>query len=768
MEPESKHPSGVDIISGQRYTAVPRTLLCQLLEALQGKQETKSHISDRMIFLLLLSVMESTAVRSGSRGTTQVGSGLHLLQGITTLFDDVISLWLQAHNQTVTARDQASPSPSSMSAGSNGSAGDELENSLHDEGEASPASLSTYMGLVEIAQAVLRLWLVLASQVLHSVLSVQQLLEIKSLLFSPISAVSTACYNLHMAGIFHGNECLDHGFTLIILEALFACLHTINLFATIPTCPVEDFFQASRNCLTDGCNEWFTYLCSKLHGISVVEMAKSGSSNWAAVMRYSHCLLTHILRELIVTSSYIQSFQKASKSALSGEKSRRPVIYSLEVATGFDKLILRLSKMAQLLLDLFRAVPLIQLLSLQLLSETAKDTIGIIGSFLTNISDPSVWSNPEVLDLYLELLESIWFRLSPDYAGSPSWWEKLSSYSTLLFEAGREIVCQAIYHVQCLLSHNSTMLKSQLTKHVILPFHAHLMSQVKQKCYESLSNDPSSLSPLRVGKELSVVDLHKALSDDERMIISLFLRLLLKVATNHHSLKPLLADSSHLYSLFLLLPFPQFRRGSLAIIEECLVTLRKLTQTQQAPMQQTATKVTSDFESTIRKALLQILIQIAFTVQVEKIPTLCFTVSEKKPPLQKYGLSEVDQVQLLIRSTFEALPLKQLVTPSFIGHLAVVADVWNLLMKLAAEDDLTALVLCDNNTWDVVQDFVPSLSSLLSRVQQRAEGDLAELGNDVQALREIVVSLLSHLLTIAHFLCWQKRDLKVREWYLAS
>ena len=726
----------------------------------------KNHISDRMVFLLLLSVMESTAVRSGSRGTTQVGSTLQLLQGITTLFDDVISLWLQAHNQTVTAQEQASLSPSSMSASSNGSGGDELENGLCDEGEASPASLSTYVGLVEIARVVLRLWLVLASQVLHSALSVQQLLEMKPLLFAPITAVSTACYNLHMTGIFHGNECLDHGFTLIVLEALFACLHTINLFAAIPTCPVEDFFQASRDCLTDGCNEWFTYLCSKLHGISVVEVTKSGSSNWAAVMGYSHCLLTHILRELIVTSAHIQSFQKASKSALSGERLRRPVIYSLEVAIGFDKLIQRLSKMAQLLLDIFRAVPLIQLLSLQLLSETAKDTVGIIGSFLTNISDPSVWSNPEVLDLYLELLESIWFRLSPDYTGSPSWWKKLSSYSTLLFEAGREIVCQAIYHVQCLLSHSSTMLKSHLTKHVILPFHAHLMSQVKQKCYGSLSSDSSSFSPQRVGKELLVVDLHnKVLSDDERMVISLFLRLLLKVATNHHSLDPLLADSSHLYSLFLLLPFPQFRRGSLAVIEECITTLRKTTQPQETQTQQ---KTTVDSESSIRKPLLQILVQIAFTVQVERIPTLCLMISEKSPPLKKYGLGEVDQLQLMIRTTFENLPLKQLVTPSFVGHLAVIADAWNLLMKLAAEDDLTSLILCDNNTWDVVQYFAPSLSSLLSRVQQRAERDLAELRNDVQALREIVVSLLSHLLTIAHFLCWQKRDLKVMEWYLAS
>ena len=774
-DPESKSLITVGTVKGEHDVIVPIAPIDQLLEALQGRQDLRSLISDRVLYLLLLSVLENTAVWSGARGTSQVSSTLHLLQGVTTLFEDVIALWLQAYNKSDSTTEQ-NPMPSSAVVGGNDGVGWEAPTS------------SLYNGVVHIARIVLRLWLILASRLLHSPLSIQQLLEVKSFLFSPIATVSTACYNLQRTGIFRGNDCLDHEFTLIILETLFACLHNINLFAMIPTCPVEDFFQVLRDCLTDGCNEWLTYLCSKLHGISGVEMTQPSSSestsssessesnitstqekpkevsNWAPIMEHSHRLLIHILRELIVTSSHIQSFQKASKSALTGERLLRPVIYSLEVATGFDKLTQRLCKLAQLLLDMFRAVPLIQLLSLQLLSETAKDTIGIIGNFLTNISDPSIWTNPEVLDLYLELLESIWFKLSPDYAGSPSWWKKLSNYSTLLLKAKREIVCQAVYHIQCLLSHDSTMLKSQLTKYVILPYHTHLMSQVKKKCYGSLSEDPPPLSPMRVGKESLVVNPQKGLSEDERTVVPLFLRLLLKVAANPHSLEPFLVESPQLYSLLLLLPFPQFRRGSLAVVEECIMTLRKLTQMQRAQVQTRLPIETLDSES-IQRVLLQIFLSIAFTVQADRIPYLCRTVSEGKLSLQTYGIGEVDQVHQMVQNTFENLTLKQLITPSFVSHLAVVADVWNLLAKLASEDDLMFLVLRNNHVWDVVQFFAPLLGSVLSRVQQRMQRDPAELESDVQSLRETVVSLLTHLLTLAHLLCWKKGDLKVSEWW---
>ena len=690
-------------------------------------------VSDRKLYHLLLSVIESTAIRGGSRTTSQVSSALHLIQGVTSLFEEVIALWLQSHNQDNGSKDSSGE---------------------YQSGSDFPAASSlgcSYKGTVHLARVALRLWLILTSQVLHSTLSTQQLSELKPLLFAPIGTVSTACYNLQRAGLFRGNECLDHEFTLIILETLFSCLHAINLLAVVPVCSPADFFQVLKDCLTDGCHEWFVYLCSKLHGISESGM----STSWKAVMSHCHKLLIHILRELILASSHIQEFQKASKSALVGEWSARPVVYSLEVSTGFDKLTQRLSKIAQLLLDVFRSVPLIQLLSLQLLSESAKDIVGIIGNFLKNLSDASVWSNPEVVDLYLELLERVWFRLSPDYSGSASWWKKLANYSTLLQVENREVVHQVLYHIQCLFSHESTTLKSQLTKYVILPFNSYLMSRVKRKVYKKGGGSPKGGRKLSNRTLLNGEDTEKALGSDLRTIISLLLKLLLKVVSNQSSLSTYLTETSNIYSLFLLLPIPEFRSTTLNVIEECVKTLRKLTQ---APSRES--------EATTQRALLQILLKLAFMIQVENIPDLCVAISEGKAVFSAYSLQEVDQVHLIIQDTFEQKPLAQLLAPSFVRHIAIVADVWDILARLATQDESLLLTLSNNHVWDVIQIFAPSLGSLLARIQQRSSGvengGSSELGASVHALQEIAVLLLCHLLMVAHTLCWRKKDLKVR------
>ena len=60
--------------------------------------------------------------------------------------------------------------------------------------------------------------------------------------------------------------------------------------------------------------------------------------------------------------------------------------------------------------------------------------------------------------------------------------------------------------------------------------------------------------------------------------------------------------------------------------------------------------------------------------------------------------------------------------------------------------------------------LAPSLCSLLSRVQQRLsrDKDLQQVDAYVKSLREHSVSLLSHLVTLAHFLCWLKSDNKVQ------
>ena len=730
----------------------------------QTSHNFRKSLKEKMIYTLLLSVLEGVSVKSTARGTTQISSTIHFLQGVTSLFEELISLWLQAYNK---------------------------------ESSVGGAQSEAYKGTVQIARITLRFWLVLSTQILHSSLSPQQTAEVKPLLSTPLASVSKACYNLQQSGLFKGNETLDQEFTLVILESVFSSLFAANICAVVLTCSVDDFYEVLRDTLSDGSHEWFTYLCSKLHGVtgslspSLEQQLREypdqedplpdetnghQPSNWAPVLNYSFQTLSHLLKELIAISSHIQSCQKASKLALTstyeGANNRlvvpflKPVVYSLEVATGFDKLTQRLSKVAQLLLDMFRSVPLLQLLSLQLLSETAKDTVGTISNFLSSISDLSVRSNAEVLDLYLELLENVWFRLPSDYqlpASSP-WWNKLSNYSVLLQESNQEIVCQVIYHLQCLFGHESSVLKSRLTQFVIIPFHQHLTSLVKDKCYKKKSQEDGDSSP-----KSTVYPNAAALNDKENVVISLFMKLLAKVMSSAHSLGKFASDSSNLYSLFLYLPLTEFRAPALAVIEECLQTLKatSVEKNISSPNSTTRAATPETEETGIQKTIVQILLRIAFTIQLDRIPDMCLSIAEGRGSLTIFGLREIDQMEQLVRNTFVRKPLKELLIPSFVQHLGVVADIWSILNNLAVCDSRTVRILDQNNVWYAIESFLGScLASLLSRLQQRLtrgeEGKKVDVGL-VNSLRESAVTLLSHLLTLAHFLCWKKNDLKVRD-----
>ena len=798
---QTKHPtthqSGPSKGTGVSWCRciVPKMELKFLLEGLvQKRGDSKDAVSDRTLQMLLLAVLGSVSTRTDSQGTFQVDSTFHLLQGITTLFEEVISLWLQTYND------------------------EEVRKHLGEDALKTGAGKSiSYNSNIYIARVVLRLWVVLCTQVLQSSLTPQQLSEIGPLLYTPLATLSKACYNLQQAWLFQRNECLDHDFTLIVLETLYTSLHVVNLHTAVPLCSASDYHSDLKETLTDGCHEWFTYLCSKLHGISTAATQEDSSTNppslpgegndpvnesphanWLPILNYSHKLLTFILEELIITSSHINSYQKAAKLSLASAGTlpssslslpfQQPVTYDLQVATGFDKLTLRLSKMAQLLLDMFKSIPLIQVLSLQLLSETANDTVDVISKFLTNIADPAVRLNPEVFDLYLELLENVWFRLSAEYRGSSSLWNKLSNYSTVLMESKREIVSQVIYHIQCLFGHNSATLKSELTKHVIIPFHVSLMSKVKMKCYKKTDNVSSTLtsSPTRASF-LVQPDTETDLDSDERIIISLFLKLLFKVASNRNSFGAFASEGTNIYSLFLLFPLEQFRSGSLAVIEECLKTLQRSAQRLygggspdfdsptspeartvgmgEANIQNIAQKMMAGpEEAAIQNTILQILLSVAFSFSFDKIPDRCLSIAEGHAPLTKYGIKEVDHIHRVIQNKFEHMELKQLLVSSFVRYLRVITDIWRILAQLISENESTVEILMKNNISDVISILAPSLGTLLSRVEQRKDELLQEEGKEgcVDSLRECSVMLLSHLFTIVHYLQWRKADPKVR------
>lgn len=796
-----------------------------------------SQVNDRDLYMLLFSVLESVSSLQGARGTSKISSTLRLLQSVTTLFEDTLGLWLQLHNTT------------GMGAGLTWRAAKDgqsrrtrsADHITVDGGESSEGLC--YSGPLHLARITLRLWTTLSSQLLHSSLQDQHLAEIQPLLHAPLEAISTACYNLQQAGVFRGNDSLDHEFTLIILEGLYSGLYALNLYPGVPTCQISNLYEGLRDVLTDGCQEWFAYLCSKLHGVSgssrhtpsavvvvgvserngdrgvqgspVSEDVLKEGSDWMPILRYSYSLLTCILTELLSTSSHIKSCQQAFKQALASTGNsfkspassfpfQQPIVYNLEVATGLDKLTFRLSKMAELLLSMFKEVPQVQLLSLQLLSETTKDTIGVIGNFLSIIADESIYSNPKVLDPYLELLEDVWFRLSSDYSGSAPW-GKLSNYSHLLMESGHQVACQVIYHLQCLFSHNSSTLRSQLTKRVVIPYHTHLMKLVKEKCYKATTvvtgervgvGGEKSAKKTKGGKGASkVIQVVKMgceadLADNEQVMLMLFLKLLAKVVSHPQSLGSFASNSANLYALFLLLPLDAFREAGLRVLEECLYTVHNFGYTYSPPGSNVPSPVGTPVgggtgggfgsvgaghqspgesasrpdETGIQKTLLRILLSVAYSVQIERIPDLCLSIAEGRATLPKYGLAEADEVHKLIVSTFEHKTIKQLLTKPFIRHINVMADIWHLLSRLVTHNDSVAEILWTNHIWDVIQAFGPSLGNVLSRLRQRQLRDgreLAEMGVAVQSLRECGVGLLSHLLVLGHFLCWQRRDQRV-------
>ena len=710
----------------------PQSLANKLFETVV-RMEPAEPPNNQTLHFLLLATLESVATQKvETRSTMQIGSTLHLIASLTTLFTDTVALWLQLNNQSNETNHTSSSLPYSV----NGEDGVDITES--------PPCESSYQGLVYVARTVLRLWSALSSQVLRSNLTTQQAEEVKSYLSSPILTISEACYNLRRVGLFCGNECLDHEFTLMMLETVLACLHSANLLALVVTCHGEDVIQVFRDCLSDGCHEWFTYLCSKLHAVAEADGACLQTSGWGRVMDNSYALLAAILRELIQTAEHIKLFQRASKSALSGEVAFRQISYTVELSRDFDKLTIRMSKLANVVLDCFKQVSVLQLLSLQLLSETASDTVEIISNFLGNILDPAIQGNAEVLDHYLELLENVWFRLSPDYSGSATLWKKLSNYFTLLCDANRGTVHQVLYHIQCLFSHESTMLKSQLTQHVVLPLHTHLITRVREKLYGNQTSGESTGHRVEWNEN--------ALEEDEKTAIVLFLKLLNKVVSHPSSVQLFLSDTRFLYSLFLLLPVSSFCPATLTVAEQCLKTLQKY------PL---LTGREGDISGT-QKTLLKIFLKLGFSMPVDRIMDLCLAIADGKISLPTFGIGEVDRVHKRLQDTFENPPLSSLLSPAFINHFGIIANVWEILARLAPHGPLVLTILRDNYVWDVVSDFSPILGSLLTRIQQQIDGGTLEAGNaNVCLLQELAVSLLSNLMCMAHFLCWQRREPKV-------
>ena len=674
--------------------------------ALLDNQKLSSSIDDVRLFLLLLGVVEGLTSHSPPKNSSQLTSCLQILFDITNLLEELFVMWLKYRNTSL-----------------------------------GNCSMSSYMSIAYFSRLILRVWLITVNNSSSFFLSHSHISDLQSLLPRPVTMVTNISTNLSKDWLFKENRSFDAEFTFLYLESLYVTMSAISTFVSNSLVPAESFHTALQNSIFDSNQEWFLYICSKLQSVPRV------SVQWEIVIDSAHLLLARLTREYVFISDHIHSCQRSAKSQLmqSTDTSLRPANYSLEMSMGFGKLEQRLCKISQSLLSIFDTVPGIQLLALQLLAQTGLDKVGIISDFLPKISHTSVWSIPELLDLYLELLEKAWLQLSSDFSGSSEFWSKISHYVTPLVEGGSQVILQIMYHLLLLYSHRSLYLISSLTEHVILPYHRHIINKFNLK----VSSAHTETAPN--GKQ-SLVKVHFEI--EEEKVIHHYLKLIQKLSTHPSSLVPFLENQQNLYSLFSFLPIAQFRFEVLIVFDTILNTVC-------IPWEASILHSNRLSGSKLHYQLINNLLQVAYEFREGALISKCKQLSSAAGrSFVTFDLKQVDEVHVAINSLLEVSTdvTNTLVRSSLIDHLLLINDVWHILANCISTSDELLNVMTYNLVWDVIVILAPTLASLLTRLQLLHKDK--QNGVDVEfclikflQLQETCVSLLCHLLSIATVMC---------------
>ena len=338
--------------------------------------------------------------------------------------------------------------------------------------------------------------------------------------------------------------------------------------------------------------------------------------------------------------------------------------------------------------------------------------IGIISDFLPHISHSSVWSMPEVLDLYLELLEKAWLQLSPDSLITPEFWTKVSNYVMALREGSHQTVLQVMFHLLFLFSsHSSCHLLSSLTQHVILPYHKMILERMRQKLDSNKRREEKGEGVEERENREEVAE-GKQDRNEERMtkscfeieeekVIHLYLKLLQKVASHPSSLVPFLeGHKSNLFSLFIFVPLSQFRSETLAIF--CNV-LRTLSRPWESSIIHSSYLSGNKTHLQLVYALLQIAYEFNARVLLEKCNKLTNTCGETDNMTTPFDLRKIDQIHVQIQHLLDETNISQLATGPLVSHLQLVSDVWCILVEATSTCDGILVLMNDNHIWDVIQ-----------------------------------------------------------------
>ena len=553
--------------------------------------------------------------------------------------------------------------------------------------------------------------------------------------------------SLNRDWLFLGNKSLDIEFSFTFLESLYASTSVMNFFNLSPHVTADNFLAVLQSVLSLECQELLVYLCSKLQSVP------RQSNLYDDVLSSIHLLICQLTRELISVSGHVHSRQQAAKPQLLRKEVGGAVggafgsDYSSIRSVEFDKSEQTLCKISQSLLTIFDNVPKIQLLALQLLAETGLDKVGIIEDFLPRISHSSVWSMPDVLDLYLELLERAWFQLSPSYTGSTEFWSKVSHYATPLTQGNRGTVMQVNYHLLFLLSHSSNHLKHSLTQHILLRCHRKLMDDFRNKVY---TGDEDYENVCKVEFEI-----------EEEKYYYQHLKLLQKMAAHPSSLVPFIQDPHLLFSLFLFLPIPRFRPDVLVVFRGVLVTLS-------TPWEASVPQAHKLTNNQIHYHLVNSLLRIAYEFNPGQVNKLCHQLSSSGMSTSCLDIRQVDKVHRTIQSFLDCSEIPFLLSSSVIHHLELVKDVWEGLAVTVETCSSLLHIMNDNQIWDIIQVLAPSLASLLERLQEWKSSDekkeSVEEAPLLMCLQETCVSLLCQLLACAMNMCRLKDNpLKVSD-----
>ena len=636
----------------------PQSFLFYLIDHIcVKKDETFNFLNNFRFCLLLTSLYEGLCYKGDLYSIARLQDCIQQLQSVTNLLNDVINHWSKCCLQ------------------------------LRDTGN----TLTNKTTLYYVTAILVRIWLSVPVQ-FPQITTAE---DLKTLATKPLGSIISACINLKV-NQYDTNPVLGQEFGVVALELLYTVLCYVDICSQCPSHSLSIITPFMQNVLTDECNEIFLYLVSKLCISSVFTSSKEGEGKGIQL------LVAGIIDKLTSVASYISN-ERSRCLKPSAEKVRNGCATDL---ADSEVMIRNISKLAMALFEICKDLPDIQTSLIRLLSQTVCDPVIIVETFLPSLPThlPSFFDNPSILSLYLDLLEKAWFQQSSDVAGDASWWDILSNYLKLLQCSDHTIVLEMLYHIQCILGHDSIALKTHLCRYVIGPF---LSSQLK------LFKDTL----------INAAQVDQNEKKRHNSLILLLLKLFHKVVSEESCLQ-LLADAGIIQLLFVLLLSREFCDSTVKLLQAILMLNTERKSKEELP------DALKTVILQVMNSVLRIIMSLSSSATVKKV---IVAMAESSKPLRSGLLTMVD-IDSTHSSTVKQLESKEstadLIKEEFYNDFQICSYLWDVIATVVTHDSWLLKYISDSHLWELVKVMAPGLGSFLShtRLVGRAEehNDLLE------------------------------------------